>query len=430
MASLLSPRQIRLRLSLRATQPADDHPSLSDRSETGSELPTASWLLGAAGGALATALAGWVLVAGFAVVGWFTSEPGTLNDALSVGTQLWLLANGGGASFGGLDLTLVPWGFVLLIGFLILRCAGFAARRLHPGGRSAVVSVSVVMTVAYLAPLMTTALLFGHPLSAVRSAAVMSPVVAAAAAWGTGRELGYRPIQSWPAWSRPLPRAVAASQLVMVGVGAGALVAAALSNLGRIERLIATLDPGVAGNLALLVLQLAFAPNLIIWAASYALGAGFSLGSSSVVAPAGTQVGLLPGVPLFGALPATGPAGESQLWWLAGGALAGAVAAVVVVLGRRRARFDETSLVGGLAGVLGGAVFTGLAWLSGGDLGVDRMVGLGPRLLPLLILSVTTMGLAGMATGLGLGLTRLVRRRLRVRRERRTSEREQPGSPG
>ena len=46
------------------------------------ELPSWSWLLAAAGGAVVTALAGWVLVAGLAVVGWVTSEPGTLGEAL------------------------------------------------------------------------------------------------------------------------------------------------------------------------------------------------------------------------------------------------------------------------------------------------------------------------------------------------------------
>ena len=114
-----------------------------------------------------------------------------------------------------------------------------------------------------------------------------------------------------------------------------------------------------------------------------------------------------------------GRAGGDQWWWLAGGVLAGAVAALVVVLGRRAARFDETALVGGLAGVLSGAVFTGLAWLSSGDLGVARLADLGPRLLPLLVLAVTTLGLAGMASGLILGLVRLVRGLVRARRRRR-----------
>ncbi|HEY5845258.1 MAG TPA: DUF6350 family protein, partial [Microlunatus sp.] len=95
-------------MSLQATEPTDDRPAGGPVAE----LPSWSWLLAAAGGAVVTALAGWILVAGLAVVGWVTSEPGTLGEALSVGTELWLLANGGGSQVGGLTLTLVPWGFV------------------------------------------------------------------------------------------------------------------------------------------------------------------------------------------------------------------------------------------------------------------------------------------------------------------------------
>ena len=72
---------------------------------------------------------------------------------------------------------------------------------------------------------------------------------------------------------------------------------------------------------------------------------------------------------------------------------------------------DETSLVGGLAGVLAGALFTGLAWAASGDLGILRLADLGPRLLPLLVMGVTTMGLAGMITGLLLGIGRRLRTR-------------------
>ena len=412
MASLLSPRQLRSRLSLQATEPTENRPEQAGQA---GDQTVGVWLW-AAGGALITAAASWVLVAGLCVVGWVTTDPGTLGDALFAGTELWLLANGGGTDVAGLAITLVPWGHVLLVGFLIVRCAGFAARHSPRGSGSAVLGVAVAMTVAYLAPLMATALLFGHPLATVRGAAVMTPVLAAAAAYGAGRSVGYRPLDRLPAWSRSVPRAVLAAQLVMIATGAGALLTVALQNLGRIERLVAGLDAGVAGNVALLVLQLAFAPNLIIWAASYTVGAGFSLGSSSLVAPAGTELGLLPAIPVFGALPEAGSAGTGQLWWLAGGVLAGVVAAVVVVLGRSRARLDEATLVGGLAGVLSGLVFTGLAWLSSGDLGAARLVDLGPRLVPLLILASTTMGLAGTGAGLALGLTRLIRRTVRDRR--------------
>jgi hypothetical protein len=87
------------------------------------------------------------------------------------------------------------------------------------------------------------------------------------------------------------------------------------------------------------------------------------------------------------------------------------VAAWLVVRGRPQARFDETSLVGGAAGLLGGLAFVGLGWATGGDLGTLRLSGLGPLLLPLLVMAVTTLGLSGMVTGLLLGLWQRARRR-------------------
>lgn len=419
MASLLSPRPSRTPLSLQATEPTEDRP---DGPVDGAQ-PSWNWLLVAAAGAVVTAVAGWVLAAGMTVVGWVTSDPGTLADALVAGTELWLLGNGGGTALGGLSLTLVPLGFVVVIAFLISRCAGYAARRQSAGllavagsGGSGVLSAAAVMTLAYLAPLMATALLLGHPFAAVRAAAVMSPVVALAAAFGSSRALDYRLTDRWPDWARALPRAVVAAQLVLVAAGTAVLVVVAAQQLGRIERLVQTLDAGPAGNIALLALQLAYAPNFILWAASYTLGAGFALGAGSVVAPTGTELGVLPALPVFGALTEGALSERMQLILLAGGLLAGLVAALVVVLARPGAGPVETTLVGGLAGVASGAVFTGLAWLSGGALGADRLADVGPSVLPLLPLACGTVGIGGIAGGLLLGLVRLVRRTLRKRR--------------
>jgi len=193
---------------------------------------------------------------------------------------------------------------------------------------------------------------------------------------------------------------------VLVAAGAAVVVSALALHRDRVAALTAALEPGVLGGVALLLGQLAFAPNLCVWAGSYALGAGFGLGTGSVVAPAGSQLGLLPGIPILGALPAAGPGSAQLLWWLAAGVLAGAAGASLAVLGRPPVRFDESSLIGGLAGLLGGATFAGLAWAASGDLGTLRLVELGPRLLPLLIMAATTVGLAGLITGLLLGLVR------------------------
>ena len=113
---------------------------------------------------------------------------------------------------------------------------------------------------------------------------------------------------------------------------------------------------------------------------------------------------------MLGALPGVGPGSPLLLIWLVAGALAGGMAAALVVRSRPALRFDASSLVGGLVAVLSALVFVGLGWAAGGDLGVQRLTGLGPRLLPLLVMAGTTMGLAGLLTGLVLGLLRLRRR--------------------
>ena len=181
------------------------------------------------------------------------------------------------------------------------------------------------------------------------------------------------------------------------------------------------LDAGIVGNIALLVGQLAYAPNAVVWAASYAIGPGFTLGNGSIVSPAATELGALPAIPLLTAVPDVGPGGVSHLWWLALGVAAGAVAATLVVLARPTARFDETTLVGGLSGVLSGVAFTGVAWLTSGDLGTDLLAGLGPELVPVLVMSTSTMGLSGAICGLVLGLWR---RRPRVAK----TEQDPPGA--
>jgi hypothetical protein len=207
-----------------------------------------------------------------------------------------------------------------------------------------------------------------------------------------------------PGWTQTIIRAALAAQLVMLIAGAAVLVTSLWMHLKQVEALHQTLQPGVAGGIALVLLQLAFAPNAIVWSASYALGSGFSVGAGSVIAPAATQLGMVPGIPLLGALPAPGPGEPTQLWWLAAGAVAGAVACCVLFGSRPVPRFDMASLAGGACGLLAGAVLVGLAWAAGGDLGTLRLADVGPRLFPLLIMAGTTMGLSGLITGLALGL--------------------------
>jgi hypothetical protein len=437
-----------LTLNLTTTEP-DAEPTVAlgrgPHSPDGASLPV-GWPIAATLAGVLVAAVGWVLVVGFTVLGWLAVDAdtasGPLSGALLVGTKVWVLANGAGLSLDGLHLTLVPWGAVALFGFVLARCTSFvAARSLQPdtagadradsaagadradsaagadradsaagadqaeSPRRTALGIAVLATVGYLAPLLVVALLLGSPAPDLRTLVALLALVGCAL-WGSCRALGVDPTRGWPDWLRPVPTAVLGTQLVLLAVGAAVLVTGLLAHLDRVGSLNNALGAGVTGGIALLVGQLAFAPNAMVWGGAYALGAGFGLGDGSVVAPSATQVGLLPGVPILGAVPSSGAGGTYQLLWLAAGVVAGLVAAWLVVRRRPAARFDETALIGGLAGVVGGVVFVGLAWATSGDLGVLRLTGLGPRLPELAVMAVSTLGLSGMIGGLVLGLLR------------------------
>ena len=416
MPSLLSPRRSNAEVSLRTSDAAPKPPSTAAEA---SASPPIGWPLTAVACGLVTALAGWVLCAGPAVVGWLAADPGTLAEALGVGTRLWLLANGVSASVGGLTVTLVPWGATAVVAYMTARSAALTARQVRSDQLAGPVTVSALLVATYLVPVLVIAVWQGEPWRSPLHWAAVILVLGLSAAVGAGRALGRPLADNLPGWAAELPRAVLGAQLLLLASGAALLVTGMVRRLDTVTALHSALDPGVAGGIALLLAQLAVVPNALVWTASYALGSGFVVGAGSVVAPAGTELGMLPGLPLLGALPAAGPGDPSLLWWLASGVLAGAVAAGIVVQSRPVLRLDAGCLLGGLAAVIAAGVFVGLGWAAGGDLGAVRLTDLGPRLGPLLVMAVTTMGLSGVLTGLALGLVRHLR--TRSNRERDSS---------
>ena len=97
-----------------------------------------------------------------------------------------------------------------------------------------------------------------------------------------------------------------------------------------------------------------------------------------------------------------------MLTWLLVGVTAGAVSAVIVVSSRPRARMDETALVGGLSGVLTGALAVAACAVANGSLGNQRLASVGARLDTLVVLAPTLLGIAGLVCGAVLGVLRPV----------------------
>lgn len=397
-------RRGRSGLSLRVTHARSEEVDPHSRTV---QLP---WLPSAVGGGALAAAIGWGLCSLLAVLGWLGANASTVSHALAAGSQLWLLGHGAGARIGPLAWTLTPLGLTAVFVVFVSWFAAFAARlamlqeEIEPG--RAVARVTGFVTAGYTMAVLGGCMLLGEPTQMGRALLGGLVVSGLGAWWGSSRATRHRPGASWPAWARAVPRAVLAAVATQITLGALVVAIALISHAQKVSALTTSLHLGVLGGIVMLAVQLAYLPNLVIWAGSYLVGSGFTLGDSSLISPVVTKLGLLPAIPVTAAVPPAHIGNTASLWWLLLGAIPGVVAAVIVMRARPLARFDETSLVGGLAGVGAGLAFALLAACSRGSLGSGRLVGLGPLLGELTVMAVTLMGLAGMLTGLVWGLVR------------------------
>jgi hypothetical protein len=92
---------------------------------------------------------------------------------------------------------------------------------------------------------------------------------------------------------------LAATSALMLGLALG---------FGWIEviRLYEGLRVSILGGLVVTLGQLAILPNLVVYGMSFISGTGFSIGLGSSVSPIATQLGPLPALPIFAAIPTGG----------------------------------------------------------------------------------------------------------------------------
>ena len=190
-------------------------------------------------------------------------------------------------------------------------------------------------------------------------------------------------LDSWGDWG-PVPAAAvrgAAFALVTV-TGASALAVALMTLLrgGEVVALYEAARVDLLGAVMLTLGQLAFLPTLIVWAASWLAGPGFAVGTGTAVSPAGTQLGVVPGIPVLGLLPENG-----SIWMLvvvlvpiAAGALAGwAVRSRLVWEGTPLGAAPRAVIALGIAAATA-AVAAVAAVLAGGSMGPGRLADTGP----------------------------------------------------
>jgi putative intracellular protease/amidase len=369
--------------------------------------------------ACAAAGAGLAVLILLVLVGWIAAPHAGLGltGVLRTAALLWLIGHHVGFALPGAGrIGMLPLGLVLLPGALLWRAgrwvvrAGGVARLRYVGYAALALAVPYALVAGALA-------LGSRSAQAAPSApqAVICGFLLALVAGGLG---GARALAPWPQLTRLLPDR---TRSVIIGiVGALAVLAASgavlaggsvVTHLGEYATLSRSLEPGAIGSVLLLVTQLAYVPNAIVWAISFTLGPGFAFGTGTVVAPTGAALGQLPAFPLLAALPPGMHNGAPP--WLAIIVLAlpyaaGSVAGLLLV---RAAPFPalEAAPVWGLAcGAAAGGVLGVLAAFSGGPLGDGRLAAVGPSgwqvgAIAALEIGVASAVTAGLANWLRLG---------------------------
>lgn len=358
--------------------------------------------------AVGTAAATWLLVAGFCVLGWFAVTPVDFPAVLEVATRGWLLAHGASINVGPAILSTTPLGATGVVVAMGLGACQLAARHSHPPERDQ-------RPVRWLRSGLTFSLTYVVILVVVRAATrpdgvesrPMFATICMLILLGLGgfvRPLGLRPARP-NRWVEPVLRGVIAAWLWMIAVGAVVMVTALLSGTDRVVTIHESLQPGVLGGIMLLIAQLMWLPNMILWAGAWAIGAGVQIGVDTVVSPVTSQVGLLPAIPVLGIIPDTIAMPVGHVIWLASGLIAGGIAATLVLRGVDvHTRVDLSALVGASSGVVSGIFFAATQLLANGDLGMVRLIDIGARMGPLLIMAPTAMGIGGLLVGVTMGM--------------------------
>lgn len=246
----------------------------------------------------------------------------------------------------------------------------------------ALTGANELATVAIWQAILVPTLVFALP--AVTAAVVTEWVEAGVGGVARLRDRVESLSHGWAVTPALIARGAAVVVVGLVGLGAAVAAVAVFGRAGQIVALFQAGDADVLGATVLTLAQLAYVPTLAVWGMSFVAGPGFAVGEGTSVSPAGTQVGVVPGVPALGALP------ESTTPWLlllallpiGLGALAGWIArSRLVHAGTSRASEDPVAarlaITAGIA-LLSGAAAALLAFAASGSLGPGRLAQFGP----------------------------------------------------
>lgn len=307
-------------------------------------------------------------------------RPASVKGYLDAITWGWLLINGIPPKLGSATITLIPWGLAIIPWVLLFRASrSFSLRTAH-GARWRVLG-GVIMVVIYVGAIVAAAhfttsinVSFGDWWALSVSVAMGVSAVTVGILGGASTSLRSR----IPVLAVFVLRRGVGVVAALIGVAAILLALRLLFNFGSAMDLYTGLNPGWSGILAMLALTIGYIPVLVVWSATYIVGAGFSIGPDVMVSPfipvtAPTQ---LPPFPPLVAIPETAGA----LVWLL--PLLIIVIGILWGVGISKSLRKESTLIrlviGFAVAFVGAVIFYCLALISLGNLGDVRLVSLGP----------------------------------------------------
>ncbi|MGI5284072.1 DUF6350 family protein [Nonomuraea polychroma] len=370
------------------------------------------------------------------LVGWIAAPRGTLGSGLPgvfrTAAQLWLAAHHAGFAIPGGRVGLLPLGLIILPAVLLYRAGRWMARdadlRLRLPARlpknspreqaQARRRAQLVLVVQAGVSLAAPYALLAGLIALVASNEITQPFIGEALfshfvlAFLAGALATARMIGPWRVMLKLLPERVraltvgtAVATALLLVAGLALVLVAVVLNFDQVAELSSVLSPGFVGGVLLVLLQLLYLLNVVIWASSYIAGPGFAIGADTLVAPTGVQLGTVPSLPLLGALPESGPVSAWMMAVIALPFAAGAVAGVMVARIAPSPSYEAAPLWGFLTGVSTGVVAGALAALSGGPIGGGRLAAVGPSPWEV-ALSVALE--VGVAAGISAGVTNLL----------------------
>jgi hypothetical protein len=330
----------------------------------------------------------WAAAVGLVVIGvlvtlvWAVSARGDdgILTPVSASGVVWLVAHHAPVDTATGTVTLLPM-LLLALPLVLLRGAGRWAARVtattEPRDAALLVGAATAAYAAIAFLVAQGASIGGASVSAFLALLWSALVAAVGLTAGVVDGAGLRSdlVARAPIWLRRAGSTALTAGIALSAVAGVVALAAILSRWSTEASLARAVSVGAGDTVGIVLVSLAYLPNLLVWTLSYVVGPGFGVGGGATIDPFSASGGLLPGVPLLGAVPPDAPAAAPLLLLLP--VLCGVLAALLL---RRRQDLrlaDEVVALLGGAGLLG-AVTVLLCWLSGGSLGAGRLDSMGP----------------------------------------------------